>query len=198
VVDKALYSMLKDMVKTLAKKENLPPYVIFQDTSLEDMCVQYPTTLEEMTQITGVGIGKAQKYGKPFVALIRKYVEDNEIERPQDLVVKSAINKSGLKVSIIQNIDRRIDFEDIAASKKLTMDELLTVIERIVISGIKLDINYYIDEVIDEGRQEEIMDYLQNSESDDLEKALVELGEDDYTLEELRLMRIKFLSDVGN
>ena len=198
VVDKALYSMLKDMLKALAKKENLPPYVIFQESSLEDMCVQYPTTLEEMTQITGVGIGKAQKYGKPFVNLIRKYVEDNEIERPQDLVVKSAINKSGLKVFIIQNIDRRIDFEDIAASKKLTMDELLTVIERIVISGTKLNINYYIDEVIDEGRQEEIMEYLQSSESDDLEVALRELGEDDYTLDELRLMRIKFISDVGN
>ncbi len=151
-----------------------------------------------MTQITGVGIGKAQKYGKPFVDLIRKYVEDNEIERPQDLVVKSAINKSGLKVHIIQNIDRRIDFEDIAASQKLTMDELLTVIERIVISGTKLDINYYIDEVIDEERQEEIMEYLQSSESDDLEVALRELGEDFYTLEELRLMRIKFISDVGN
>ena len=198
VVDKALYSMLKDMLKALAKKENLPPYVIFQESSLEDMCVQYPTTLEEMTQITGVGIGKAQKYGKPFVNLIRKYVEDNEIERPQDLVVKSAINKSGLKVFIIQNIDRRIDFEDIAASKKLTMDELLTVIERIVISGTKLNINYYIDEVIDEGRQEEIMEYLQSSESDDLEVALREIGEDDYTLDELRLMRIKFISDVGN
>lgn len=198
VVDKALYTMLKDMLKTLAKKENLPPYVIFQETSLEDMCVQYPTTLEEMTQVSGVGVGKAQKYGKPFAELIRKYVEDNEIERPQDLVVKSAINKSGLKVHVIQNIDRRIDFEDIAISKKLTMDELLSVVESIVLSGTKLDINYYIDEVIDEYHQEEIMDYLQNSESDELEMALKELGEDEYTLEELRLMRIKFLSDVGN
>ncbi len=197
-VDKALYTMLKDLLKTIAKKENHPPYVIFQENSLEDMCVQYPTTIEEMTQITGVGAGKAQKYGGPFVSLIRKYVEDNEIERPQDLVVKSPINKSHLKVYIIQNIDRRIDFEDIANAKKLSMDELLTEVEHIVTSGTKLNINYYIDENIDEFHQEEIMEYLQTAEKDDLEQALRELGEDEYTLEELRLMRIKFLSDVGN
>ena len=198
VVDKVLYTMLKDMLKALAKKENLPPYVIFQESSLEDMCVQYPTNLEEMTQITGVGSGKAQKYGKPFIDLIRKYVEDNEIERPQDLVVKSPIDKSGLKVYIIHNIDRKIDFEDIAIAKKLSMDELLTEVEYVVNSGFKLDIQYYIDECIDETHQEEIMDYLQSSESDDLEVALRELGEDEYTMEELRLMRIKFISDVGN
>ena len=198
VVDKALYTMLKDMLKALAKKENLPPYVIFQEVSLEDMCVQYPTTIEEMTQITGVGAGKAQKYGKPFADLIRKYVEDNEIERPQDFVVKSPVKKSGLKVYIIQNIDRKIDFEDIAIAKKMSMDDLLTEIEHIVTSGTKLNIKYYIDENIDEMHQDEILDYLQSSETDDLEEALKELGENEYTMEELRLMRIQFLSDMGN
>ena len=190
--------MLKDLLKSIAKKENLPPYVIFQEISLEDMCVQYPTNMEEMTQITGVGTGKAQKYGKPFIDLIRRYVEDNEIERPQDLVVKSVINKSGLKVYIIQNIDRKISFEDISKAKNLTKDELLTEIESIIFSGTKLDINYYIDETVDIYHQEEIMEYLMNTELDSLETAIKDLGEDEYTMEEIRLMRIKFLSDMGN
>lgn len=198
VIDKALYKMLKDLLKNIAKKENLPPYVIFQDISLEDMCVQYPTNMNEMTQITGVGIGKAQKYGQPFIDLIKKYIDDNEIERPQDLVVKSVINKSGLKVYIIQNIDAKISFEDIAIAKNITKDELLTEIESIVMSGTKLDINYYIDETIDIYHQEEIIDYLMNTEVDSLDNALKELGEDEYTLEKIRIMRIKFLSDIGN
>ncbi|MBP7102069.1 MAG: DNA helicase RecQ [Bacteroidales bacterium] len=198
VIDKVLFNMLKDLLKSIAKKENLPPYVIFQEISLEDMCVHYPTKMDELTQITGVGAGKAQKYGQAFINLIRKYVEDNEIERPQDLVVKSVINKSGLKVYVIQNIDRKISFEDIAIAKNLTKDELLTEIESIIFSGTKLDINYYIDETIDLYHQEEIMDYLMNTELDSLETALRDLGEDEYSLEEIRLMRIKFLSDMGN
>ncbi len=198
VIDKVLFNMLKDLLKSIAKKENLPPYVIFQEISLEDMCVQYPTKMDEMTQITGVGAGKAQKYGQPFIDLIRKYVEDNEIERPQDLVVKSVINKSGLKVYIIQNIDRKISFEDIARAKNLTKEELLTEIESIIFSGTKLDLSYYIEETIDIYHQEEIIDYLMNTEIDSLETALKDLGEDEYTMEEIRIMRIKFLSDMGN
>ncbi len=197
-VDKALFSMLKDLLKVIAKREKLPPYVIFQENSLEDMCIQYPTNMEEMTQITGVGVGKAQKYGQPFIDLIKKYVEDNEIERPQDIVVKSVINKSGLKVYIIQNIDRKIDLEDIAVAKSLTMDELLTEIESIVISGTKINIDYYIDEYVDIYHREEILEYLCETEVDNVETAQKELGEDEYTLEEIRLMRIKFLSDKGN
>ena len=198
VIDKVLYNMLKDLLKSIAKRENLPPYVIFQEISLEDMCVQYPTKIDEMTQITGVGAGKAQKYGQPFIELIKKYVEDNEIERPQDLVVKSVINKSGLKVYIIQNIDRKISFEDIARAKNLTKEELLTEIESIIYSGTKLDINYYIEETIDIYHQEEILEYLMTTEIDSLENALKDLGENEYTMEELRIMRIKFLSDNGN
>ncbi len=198
VNDKALFNMLKDLLKHIAKKENLPPYVIFQETSLEDMCVQYPINMEEMTQITGVGVGKAQKYGQPFINLIKKYVEDNEIDRPQDLVVKSVINKSSLKVYIIQNIDRKISFEDIARAKNLTKEELLTEIESIVYSGTKLDIDYYIEEAIDIYHQEEIMEYLLETQVDSIENALNDLGEDEYTMEEIRIMRIKFLSDKGN
>ena len=197
-VDKVLFNMLKDLLKTIAKHENLPPYVVFQETSLEDMCIQYPITLEEMTQISGVGIGKAQKYGQPFIELISKYVEDNEIDRPQDIVVKSIVNKSGLKVFIIQNIDEKMHLEDLAVSKNLTMDELLSVIESIVASGTKINIDYYIDGNVDKYHQEEILEYLQETQEDSLETALQELGEDEYTEEEIRLMRIKFLSDRGN
>ena len=196
--DDQLYSMLKDLRKTIAQKENIPPFVIFQDPSLEDMCIQYPTTIEEMTHISGVGIGKAQKYGQPFIELIKQYVEENEIIRPQDFVVKSVINKSALKVYIIQNIDRKINFEDIAIAKGIDMDELLTEIESIVASGTKLDIDYYIDETIEPYHQDDILDYFANSETDSVEEALEQLGEDEYTLEEIRIMKIKFISDVGN
>ncbi len=196
--DKTLFSLLKNLRKELSNKENLPPYVIFQDPSLEDMCIQYPTNIEEMTHITGVGTGKAQKYGKPFVDLIKNYVEDNEIERPQDFVVKTVVNKSANKVYIIQNIDRKIAFEDIAVSKGMEMDELLSEIESIVSSGMKLDINYYIDEVIDPYHQEDILDYFNNAQSDSVQDALEELGEDEYSMEEVRIMRIKYLSEVGN
>lgn len=196
--DATLFALLKDLRKEIARKENLPPFVIFQDPSLEEMAIQYPITMDELKQITGVGAGKAMKFGKPFLDLIKQYVEENEIIRPNDMVVKSVINKSGLKVSIIQNIDRKVPLEDIAVAKNLTFDELLTVIERIVASGTKIDINYYIDEYIDEYHQEEIFEYFRTAETDSVEDALRELGEDEYTEEEIRLMRIKFMSEMGN
>lgn len=196
--DKTLFSLLKDLRKEISRKENLPPFVIFQDPSLEDMAIQYPITFDELHQITGVGVGKAQKYGEPFLKLIEQYVEENDIIRPNDMVVKSVINKSGLKVYIIHNIDRKLALEDIATAKSLTIGELLTEIERIVSSGTKLDINYYIDEYVDEYHQEEIYDYFREADSDSVEDALAELGEDEFTEEEIRLMRIKFMSEVGN
>jgi ATP-dependent DNA helicase RecQ len=196
--DKTLFALLKDLRKEISRKENLPPFVIFQDPSLEDMAIQYPVTEEELLQITGVGTGKAQKYGKPFLDLIKQYVDENEIIRPNDMVVKSVINKSGLKVYIIQNIDRKLALEDIAVAKSLTLNELISEIERIVASGTKLDINYYVNEYIDEYRQEEIFDYFREAESDSVAQALKELGEDEFTEEEIRLMRIKFMSEVGN
>ncbi len=196
--DITLFNMLKDLRKEISKEENLPPFVIFQDPSLEDMCIQYPTTIEELTRITGVGTGKAHKYGKRFVEFIRKYVDDNEIERPQDFVVRSVVKKSAIKVFIIQSIDKKISFEDIAIAKGLDMPELLSEIESIVSSGTKIDISYYIDEEIEYYHQEEILDYFANAESDSAEKALEVLGDDEYTLDEIRIMRIKYLPDVGN
>lgn len=196
--DKTLFTMLKDLRKEISRKENLPPFVIFQDPSLEDMAIQYPITQEEMKQITGVGAGKAQKYAKPFLDLIKTYVEENEIIRPMDMVVKSVVNKSGLKVYIIQNIDRKISLEDIALAKNISISELLTEIERIVSAGTKLDLNYYVNEYVDPYHQEEIYDYFREAESDSIEDAIRELGEDEFTEEEVRLMRIKFISDLGN
>lgn len=197
-IDKALFALLKDLRKTISQKENLPPFVIFQDPSLEDMCIQYPTTIDEMTNISGVGVGKAQKYGKPFADLIKKYVDDNEIERPQDYIVKSVVKKSAIKVFIIQSIDRKLSFEDIAIAKGLEIDELLTEVESIVASGTKLDINYYIEENIEPYHQDEILEYFAEAETDCCEACLRELGEDEFTLEEIRIMRIKYMSDVGN
>ena len=197
-VDPALYSMLKDLRKKMSKKLDVPPYVIFQDPSLEDMTIQYPITMEEMTQIVGVGQGKAQKFGQPFLELIKEYVEENEITRPNDMVIKSSVNRSALKISIIQNIDRKIPLEDIAHSKNMGFDELLTEIESIVASGTRLDINYYIEDVIDEYHQEDILEYFREADSDTVEDALDALGVNDYEEEEVRLMRIKFFSEVGN
>ncbi len=196
--DKTLFALLKDLRKDISRKENLPPFVIFQDPSLEDMTIQYPITMEEMKQITGVGSGKAAKYAQPFINLIKKYVEENEIERPQDLVVKSVVNKSGLKVYIIQSIDKKLALEDIATAKNLTIDELLTEIESIVSSGTKIDLNYYIEEYIDQYHQEEIYEYFREAESDSISDCLMELGENEYTEEEIRLIRIKFMSELGN
>ena len=198
-VDEELFNILKDLRRKIAKEKNLPPFVIFQDPSLEDMAIQYPVTLEEMQNITGVGQGKAQRYGKEFVELIKKYVEENEIERAQDMVVKSVVNKSGLKVYIIQSIDRKLSLEDIAEAKNLEMNELLQEIESIVHSGTRLNLDYYINEVLDEEHQEEIFNYFrEEAETESIDAALDELGEDEYSEEEIRLMRIKFFSEMGN
>jgi len=196
--DKTLFALLKDLRKEIARKEKLPPFVIFQDPSLEDMAIQYPITPDELKQITGVGTGKAHKYGKPFLDLIKDYVEENEIIRPMDMVVKSVVNKSGIKVYIIRSIDRKIALEDIALAKNLSFGELLTEIESIVGSGTKIDLDYYIDEVVDPYHQEEIFEYFRKAESDSINEALLELGEDEFTEEEIRLMRIKFMSELGN
>jgi ATP-dependent DNA helicase RecQ len=196
--DEQLFEMLKNLRKNVAKQINLPPFVIFQDPSLEEMATNYPISIEELKNITGVGSGKAMKYGKAFAELIKKYVEDNEIERPMDLVVKSVVNKSMLKVYIIQNIDRKIALNDMAEAKGISTAELITEIETIVASGTRIDITYYINEVIDEDRQEELFEYFRSAETDSAADALTELGEDDYTLEEVRLMRIRFMSEIGN
>jgi len=196
--DEVLYVLLKDQVKKIAKAKGLPPYVIFQESSLQEMAIQYPITTDELTKISGVGSGKAAKFGKPFIDLIKLYVDENDIERPVDMVIKSVVNKSGLKVYIIQNIDRKIGLHEMAKSKNLTLPNLITEIETIVESGTRVNINYYIEENIDEEKQEEIMDYFKESETDNINAALKELGENDYTEEEIRLMRIKFLSDFGN
>jgi len=196
--DKVLFALLKDLRKEISKNENLPPFVIFQDPSLEDMAIQYPISNEELQQITGVGVGKARKYGQPFLELIEKYVEDNEIVRPNDMIVKSVVNKSGLKVFIIQSIDRKLALEDIANAKNMTVSELLSEIESIVSSGTKVNIGYYISEYIDPYHEEEIYEFFNEAESDSIEDALEELGEEEYTEEEIRLMRIKYISEVGN
>ncbi|NQU54374.1 MAG: DNA helicase RecQ [Bacteroidetes bacterium] len=196
--DPQLFSILKDLRKKIAKKHNLPPFVIFQDPSLSDMSIQYPISLEELQNIQGVGQGKARRYGKEFVALIKKYVEENEIERPDDLVVKTVANKSKFKVFIIQSIDRKISFEDIANSKGVDVKDVISEIEAIVHSGTRLDIGYYIDDVLDEDQQEEIFDYFREAEVDSVQEALDELGEDEYSEDDVRLMRVKFFSDLGN
>jgi ATP-dependent DNA helicase RecQ len=197
--DDTLLKMLKDLRKDISKEENLPPFVIFQDPSLEDMAFRYPITIDELKDIAGVGAGKARKYGEPFVELIKEYVEENEIEREQDMVVKTVVKKSSNKVYIIQSIDRKLDLEDIADAKNLTMNDLLTEIEHIVSSGTKVNIDYYIDDTIDEDKQDDIYEYFQeDAETDSLEAAMEELGDDDYSEEEVRLMRIKFISEFGH
>ena len=196
--DEELFAMLKDLRKKVAKKHDLPPFVIFQDPSLEDMSVQYPITLEEMQNISGVGAGKAKKFGAEFIELIKAYVEEKEIIRPQDMVVKSVANKAGNKIFIIQSIDRQMDFEDIARAKNLSFDDLLSEIETIVNSGTRLNIQYYLNNYMDEDKVEDIYLYFkEDAESDSLEEAIHELGSD-YTEEEIRLVRIKFLCEVGN
>lgn len=197
-LDNQLLLLLKDLRKKIAKQKNVPPFVVFQDPSLEEMCTHYPITMEELRQISGVGSGKAMKFGTPFIELIKKYVDDNDIERPIDLIIKTQANKSQMKVSIIQNIDRQIGLEDIADSKGITYEEILKEVESIVNSGTKLNLNYFIDEVIDDDRQDEVFDYFRAAESDSIDEALNELGETDYTREEIQLMRIKFMSELGN
>ena len=196
--DEELYAMLKDLRRKVAKQNDLPPYVIFQDPSLEDMSIQYPITIEELQTISGVGAGKAQKFGEEFVKLIKAYVEEKEILRPQDMVVKGVANKSSNKIFIIQSIDRKMDFEDIARAKNLDLDELLTEIEAIVNSGTRLDIQYYLNKVMDEDKVEDIYLYFkEDAETDSLDDAIEELGSE-YSEEEIRLVRIKFISEVAN
>lgn len=195
--DEALMTMLKDLRKKVAKKLGVPPFVVFQDPSLEDMSLKYPVTIDELGSIHGVGEGKAKKYGKEFVDLIARYVEDNDIIRPDDLVVKSTGANSSLKLYIIQNVDRKLALDDIARAKGLSMDDLLKEMEQIVYSGTKLNIKYWVDDILDEDQQEEIHDYFMDSESDKIDLALKEF-DGDYDTEELRLMRIKFISEVAN
>lgn len=198
VLDTQLLQLLKDLRKKIARQKNVPPFVVFQDPSLEEMCTHYPVVLDELKQISGVGHGKAFKFGGPFIELIKKYVEDNDIERPVDLIIKTQANKSQLKVSIIQNVDRQIGLEDIAKSKGITYFEILKEIEAIVNSGTKLNLNYFVDEVLDDDRQDEVFDYFRSAENDSIDEALKDLGETDYTREEIQLMRIKFMSELGN
>ena len=196
-VDPELYSMLKDLRKTLSKQLELPPYVIFQDPSLEAMATTYPITMEELQNITGVGAGKAKRYGEEFINLIKRHVEENEIERPEDMRVRTVANKSKLKVSIIQSIDRKVALDDIAVSNGIEFDELLSEIDTIVYSGTKLNIDYFIESVMDDDRAEDIYEYFKESETDSMDDAIDELG-DEYTEEEIRLVRIKFISEMAN
>jgi ATP-dependent DNA helicase RecQ len=197
VFDELLYGQLIDLRKTIGKQMELPPFVIFQEPSLKDMCFQYPITLDELTHIQGVGTGKAQRFGEPFVALIADYVEQNSIERPLDMVVKSLVNKSGLKVQLIQNIDRKLPLEDIAKSQGKNFNDILDEIESIVASGTRVNINYYINSLLDSDNQEEIFDYFNGAETEDLITAYHEF-DGLYTEEELRLVRIRYMSEVAN
>ncbi len=196
-LDQELYMMLKDLRKKMSRKLNVPPYVIFQDPSLEQMATMYPITQQELLNIQGVGTGKAKRYGQEFCDLIRRHCEENEIERPEELRVRTVAKKSILKVKIIQGIDRKIDLEEVAKSQGLDFDELLTEIEAIVYSGTRLNIDYYIDDVMDEDHVDDIYDYFQESDTDDLETAMEELG-DDYSEEDIRLVRVKFMSEMAN
>jgi ATP-dependent DNA helicase RecQ len=195
--DEVLYNSLIDLRKTLSKQLSVPPFVIFQEPSLRDMCLQYPITMDELTNIQGVGTGKAQRYGEPFVDLIAHYVDSNDIERPLDMVVKTLVNKSVLKVQLIQNIDRKLPLEDIAKAQGKSFEDILDEMESIVNSGTKVNINYYINTILDNENQEEIFDYFSEAETDDLVEAYHEF-DGLYTEEELRLMRIKFMSEVAN
>ncbi|MFT6324571.1 MAG: ATP-dependent DNA helicase RecQ, partial [Halieaceae bacterium] len=195
--DTVLFGLLKTLRKEIGHEKGLPPFVIFQDPSLQDMATQYPVTSDELQNIIGVGQGKALKFGARFIELIKNYVDEKKIERPEDVIVKQIANKSASKIAIIQGIDKKIPLLDLAKTRSLTHDEFITELENIVASGTKVNIDYYINEVLDEDYQEEIVDYFLEAESDSVEDALAELGEDDYTLEEIRLMRIKFMSNYA-
>ena len=195
--DEALFTQLKELRKQVARQKNLPPYVLFQDPSLKEMATTFPTSLADLTYVSGVGQGKAGKFGAPFVALIKKYVEDNDIETEADVIVKSAVNRSKIKIYVIQQIDKKMNLEDVAASKGISMTELMEEIEHICYSGTRLNLDYYIDGMMEDDRQEEIYDYFMQASTDSIALALKELG-DEYSEEELRLMRIKFISEVAN
>lgn len=197
VFDKTLFSLLKNLRKDISKKKDVPPFVIFQDPSLEDMCVNYPINLEELAEIQGVGRGKASRYGKQFIELINQYVTENDIDRPQDFIIRTIADKSKYKVHIIQNIDRKIDLNDLADSQGMNFKTLIKEMESIVFSGTKLDITYYLNEILDEDQQDEIFEYFKEADSDNINEAYDEF-EEEYSEEELRLMRIKFHSELGN
>ena len=200
VLDETLFAMLKDLRRDVARRKNLPPYVIFQDPSLEDMATSYPTTVEELKNIKGVGEGKANRYGAEFVQLIARYCEENEIDRFEDFRIRTVVNKSADKVSIITSIDRQVDLEEIARTKGMTLDELLDEIYSMVESGTKLNLDYYIREVMDDDHMQDIYDYFREAEDNNIDDALDEFAddEDEYTEEEIKLVRIKFLSENGN
>lgn len=196
--DPVLFEILKNLRKTIAKQKNLPPYVIYQDPSLEEMATVYPTTKEQLANINGVGQGKVFKYGRPFIEAIAKYVEENNIETAADVVVKSSVNKSKIKIFIIQQIDRKIDLDEIAQAKNISMTDLMEEIEHICYSGTRLNLDYYINQVMDRDRQEDIKEYFMGADNDNIKIAIDSLGEDEYSEEELRLVRIKFLSEYAN
>ncbi len=198
VLDEQLVSMLKDLRKKVAKKHNVPPYVVFQDPSLEDMATQYPLTEQDMLNITGVNVGKAKKYSKPFLELISTYVDEYEIDRPSDIVIKSVANKSKIKVAIIQSIDRKIPLEDIASTNNLSMEEFMDELYSVVSAGTKVNIDYYLEDAVDEYAREEIADYFMEAENDSIQEAYKVLKEEDITEDEIKLVRIKFLSDMAN
>ncbi|MEN0047741.1 MAG: DNA helicase RecQ [Bacteroidota bacterium] len=198
VLDDTLLKMLKDLRRQEAKRRNVPPFVIFQDPSLGDMATQYPISMADMKQISGVSQGKAARYAKPFIELIKEYVEENDIDRPTDFVVKQVANKSKAKIAIIQGIDRKIPLDDLASSSKMSMEDMIHELEAIVTAGTKVNIDYYLDDAVDEYSREDILDYFMEAETDSVEAAYSELKEDDITLEEIQLMRIKFMSDMGN
>lgn len=195
--DAQLYDLLLDLRRSVAKEMGVPPFVVFQDPSLKDMCLQYPITLEELTHVQGVGVGKAQRFGEPFIALIENYVLDNDIDRPQDFVFKSLVNKSGLKVQLIQNIDRQLSLEDFAANQGKSFDEILHEIETIVSSGTRVNLAYYINQRIDVTEQDEIFEYFNSAETDDIEVAYREF-DGLYSEEELRLVRLRYMSEIAN
>jgi ATP-dependent DNA helicase RecQ len=197
-VDEELLHILKDLRKKMARDLNLPPFVIFQDPSLEDMAIQYPVKVDELQNIVGVGKGKAKKYGQRFVNVIQEYVEEKDIIRPQDMVVKSVVNKSGVKVYIIQSIDRKLSLDDIAHAKNISLMDLIDEIEAIVGSGTKLNIDYYLNEIMDDEKLEEIFEYFREAETESIDDALAELGEEYFSEEEIRLVRIKFFSELAN
>jgi ATP-dependent DNA helicase RecQ len=196
--DAKLFEILKTLRKQIARERELPPYVIFQDPSLEEMATIYPTTREELASVNGVGMGKVNKFGKEFLEAIQKYVDENDIETASEVVVKSSVNKSNTKIFIIQQIDRKVNLEEIAESKSISFANLLTEIENICYSGTKLNLDYYIDQILDEEKQEAIHDYFLNSETDSIEEALANEANEDFSEEEVRLMRIKFLSEYAN
>ncbi|MFM7710516.1 MAG: HRDC domain-containing protein, partial [Ferruginibacter sp.] len=198
IADEVLLNQLKDLRKKVAREKNLPPFVIFLESSLEDMATMFPTSTQDLEKISGVSKGKAIRYGKPFVELISRYVEENDIIKPDDFVMKSVLNKKSDKIFIIQNVDRKIPLETIAKNKDLRIDELLEEMESIVASGTKLNLNYAIDEMVDEYEQDEIIEYFKNCETSSLQIAQEELADSQFNWEQLKIMRIKFLCEYGN